>query len=129
VRESVVRDFLEGKAGAQALEAEAAGFLVNLDDCVTGIPVSDLAADFEIQAKHLVLVCDAVLRGSLEAKTLQAIGLFLVASDHFYWDRQSDGAILAGTIHEWAAPEINEPLTPVYVAQCRARLLSDCNET
>ena len=81
-------------------------------------------SDFKISPQHLILICDAVLKGALPPALLEAVGFCLVASDHFYWDGDtSDGELVANTAYDWSAPEINHPLTLENVGKFKERLV------
>jgi hypothetical protein len=125
MRESVVRDFFENRATAVELEREMCGFLVKSGASSGGRPLCDLASDFEVLPSHLVRACDAVIRGELQAHTLEAFGFFLIASEHFAWNGDTQpGNLVAETVHDWAAPEVNHPLTLENVVRFRERLLT-----
>jgi len=75
--------------------------------------------------EHLVRVCDTVIRGDIRPATLKAIGFFLLASDHFAWDGDTQqGGLVAETVYDWAGPEVNYPLTLENVVRFRERLLT-----
>jgi hypothetical protein len=129
VRESLVRDFFTGTAGPRELGTAADHFLAASPGPTIATPIFDLTSDFFVLPKHLLRVCNAALSGALKPEALQAIGLFLIASDRFRWssDNQPGGAV-ARTVHEWAEPEMNEPLTLAYVSRCRTQLLTGYDE-
>lgn len=68
----------------------------------------DLTEEFTVTANHLVRLCDAVLADEIPAEALEAVGFGLIASDMFCWDGDAlDGARVAETLYDWAAPEVN----------------------
>jgi hypothetical protein len=69
------------------------------------------------------MLCDAVISGELPPTALCPIGFFLIACDNFTWDTSTpEGDQISETLFEWAAPEINYPLTIENVQRWRARL-------
>ncbi len=125
MRESVVRDFFDGVGSGSQLAAEAREFLKQCGASVIGRPICDLTSNFEVSRNHLVGLCDAAVRGELDGLTLHAVGLFLLASDHFGWQSDTpDGGLVAQTVHEWAAPEINLELTLDNIDRFRERLVT-----
>jgi hypothetical protein len=125
MHESILRDFFSGRVGAADLRTDLVGAIVQTSSDVFSHSVVDMDADFEVLPEHLVRLCDAVLTEALEASDLEAIGFCLVASEHFYWDRDSPaGDRVAKTAHDWASPDINYRLTPETVHKFRERLLT-----
>ncbi len=84
--------------------------------------ISDMAEYFVIRPEHAVRLCDAVLQGDLPPDDLATIGFALMASEKFHWDGDRD-EVLAEVIADWAAPEINYPLTTTNIELFRRWLL------
>jgi hypothetical protein len=125
MHESVLRDYFTGETDAAALRADLSGAVVATGPRSSSQHIVDMTADFELRPEHLVRLCDAVLSGELEPDDLEAIGFCLVASDHFIWDGDlPPGDVVAETVHDWSAPEINHKLTPDTVRKFRERLLT-----
>jgi|SRR5262250_2149487 len=126
MHEEILRSFFEGVVEEPLLARDLDGALVRDGSRVTRHPIVDMAEAFEVLAAHLVRVCNAVLRGSLQVELLEAIGFCLAASDAFHWDSSSpEGERVAAVVYEWSAPEINNPLTLTNVAAWRRRLLGE----
>jgi hypothetical protein len=124
VKERVLKEFFEGRASAEELAADLDGSIVRRGDDVVEHHIADMAEQFALTPGHLVALCDAVLAGTVEPAYLETIGFGLVASDRFGWDTETpSGARLAEVAYDWAAPEVNYPLTLHNVAQWRRYLL------
>src|ERR1051325_8085937 len=125
MHESVLRDYFAGKTGAAELRADLSGAVVATGPRSSSQHIQDMAADFELRPEHLIRLCDAVLSGELEPGNLQTLGFCLVASDHFSWDGDvPPGDVVAETVHDWSAPEINYRLTRDTARKFRQRLLT-----
>jgi hypothetical protein len=124
VKEQVLKEFFEGRASAEELAADLDGSIVRRGRDVIEHHIVDMAEQFALTPDHLVALCDAVLAGAVEPAYLETIGFGLIASDRFDWDTESpSGERLAEVAYDWAAPEVNYPLTLHNVAQWRKYLL------
>ena len=126
MREHVLREFFLGRLDATALSRDLEGAIVLQGFDEAAVRVVDLEeGDDVVTTEQLVRVCDAVERGLLEAWKLEAIGVCLVFSDHFWWDATTpDGSRVARVLSDWAAPMASYPLTPRTVAKARHLLLT-----
>ena len=115
MRESVLRDYFLGVVDAVGLREDLADSVVRTShDVLTHYITDDIGADFEINASHLISLCDAFLIGTLTGDHLELIGFALEVSEHFVWDDENfdaEESPVAETVHAWASPEINYPLT------------------
>lgn len=97
-------------------------------DVITCYVTDDLTEDFEVTARHLLLLCDAFLAGKLKAEHLELIGFALEMSEHFTWwddeNSEAEDTPVAETLHAWASPEINYPLTVEIIAKFKHLLLT-----
>lgn len=125
MHESVLRGYLAGRTDSAALRADLSGAVVVTGPHSSSQHIVDMTTDFDLRPEHLVRLCDAVLSGELQPDDLQTIGFCLVASDHFVWDGDiPPGDIVAETVHDWSAPEVNYRLTRDTVRKFRERLLT-----
>ena len=127
MHESVLKDYFCGSATVAALQADLVGSVVieKSEKRISSQRIVDMSTDFELQPQHLVKLCDSVLAGELEPVALETISFCLIASDHFVWDGDiPPGDIIAETLHDWSAPEINYPLTLDTVQKFKQRLLT-----
>jgi hypothetical protein len=125
MHEGTLRDFLTGGVTAEVLRQDLAGTVEKLGDKMYRHHIVSLEGEFHVNASHLVRVCDSVLSGGLDPADLETIGFCIVASDYFYWDDDTPEAERVGeTLHDWASPEINYPLTLETVRLFRERLLT-----
>ena len=123
MHEAILRDFLTGATTGDLLREDLVGAVEELGDRMHRQHVVDMDADFNVTSAHLVRLCDAVLHGMIAPEHLATIGFCFVASDHFKWNNEtSDGALVAETVYDWSAPEINYPLTAETVRLFRERL-------
>lgn len=124
MRESVLRDYFLGVVDESHLTGDLAGSVVTTSyDVITHHVSDDLVGQFEVNSNHLIGLCDAFLEGKLKAEDLELIGFALEASEHFLWDKTEDSPV-AETVHAWASPEINYPLTAATIAKFKHLLLT-----
>lgn len=71
----------------------------------------DLSHSWTIKLHDLKMVCDDFLNGVLDAKDVESMAFFMLASDHFEWDNAtSDGAAVAELIDDWASSSVAYPI-------------------
>jgi hypothetical protein len=129
MKEWVLKRFFEGQAFAQELAADLAGSMVRRSHDVIEHRIAVMDEHFNLRVEHLVRLCDAVLEGVVEPEHLETIGFCLVTSQRFALPSEtSDSDYLAEVLHDWAAPEINYPLTRANVGQWRRRLKGEPTE-
>ncbi|HZR66415.1 MAG TPA: hypothetical protein VFA85_14815 [Terriglobales bacterium] len=121
MREEILKKFFLGEVSATELAADLSGSTKRLTKIVSNISIEDMEGQFVVTRPMLVLLCDAVLSGSLRAEELRTIGFALEASDHFEWDGDTD-EITANVIADWACPEVNYPLTQENIRRFRTWL-------
>jgi hypothetical protein len=129
MRESVLRDYFLGLVDEQQMSEDLAGSAVKTSyDVITCYVTDDLTEDFEVNASYLIRLCDAFLTGKLKAEHLELIGFALEMSEHFTWwdddNLEEEDTPAAETIHAWASPEINYPLTAEIIAKFKHLLLT-----
>ena len=125
MHEATLRDFLLGSVTGDVLREDLVGTVEHLCERMSRHHIASLEGEFEVGANQLVRLCDAVLGGPLQPEQLQSIGFCMIASDYFHWDGDTpDGARVSETLHDWASPEINYPLTLETVRLFRERLLT-----
>jgi len=121
MRETVLREFFEGKVTAAELARDVAGSTTSTGQRTSLVSIEDMDEEFVVSANMAVSLCDAVLRGDLRPETLKTIGFALSASDKFCWDGDDD-EVLANVIADWSCPEINYSLNLENVERFRAWL-------
>lgn len=99
-----------GECDAKELNADLAGSVRTVGD-TSYHDIVDMDNAFQLRPSHLVELCDAVLAAELDPLFLQQIGFCIIASDHFEWIDSDNDDRLSATLHHWAAPEINHPLS------------------
>jgi hypothetical protein len=125
--EKILRDFFLGSASPESLSADIGG--PEVEGQVRRYHISDMDEGFGVEPEHLVRVCDAFLEGKLSDEQLRTIGFCLIASDTFNWDGDTDaGERITSVAHDWAAPEINFPITSENVRRWRKYLISGVYE-
>lgn len=124
VRSTVLHDYLIGATSATFLAKElSAAASEHQEVNILDWAVDDMTDELEVNEDHLVKLCDAALLKHIPLEQLEAIGLLLIAGDHFSWDNETaSGQHVAQVVHEWAAPEIHYPLNFDTVMKCRGRL-------
>ena len=125
MHESILKDYFLGVIDESRLDEDLGGSVVRTSFDVITHYVNPMDSEFSVEPAHLVKLCDAVLSGKLEAERLELIGYCLVASDHFFWEEDSEsGGLVAETAYDWSSPEINYPLTFANVEKFRKRLIT-----
>jgi hypothetical protein len=108
MHEANLRDFFLDRITARELARDLEGSTSQPVPNVTKHHIVDMDEQFEITPQMAIKLCDAVLAGALTATDLKNIGFAIIASDRFDFD---GGTVLGEVLHDWAAPEINYPLT------------------
>ena len=112
MKESVLKQYFDGEIGVLSLKP----FLSPVRD-VSKLTKGDnfdcdLSDEYQLSLKDLRKVCDDYLAGSLDEADVVAIAFFLLAADHFVWDKTTEsGAVVAEVIDDWNSPEIDFPIT------------------
>ncbi|HYR21540.1 MAG TPA: hypothetical protein VEP30_01270 [Chthoniobacterales bacterium] len=123
MHEATLRDFLTGAVTTDVVRQDLVGTVEKLGDKMYQHHIASLEGEFHVNTSHLIRVCDAVLSGGLDPADLKTIAFCMVASDYFHWDDDTQEAERVGeTLHDWASPEINYPLTLETVRLFRERL-------
>jgi hypothetical protein len=124
MRESILKDFFSGNVDAKTLASDLKGSMVTTGT-MTRHPIETMMETFHVWPEHLTLVCDAVLRGDIDPKDLQAIAFCIIASENFVYDLDdSEGDMVDDVATAWSACEINYPLTADNVRKFREWLVT-----
>jgi hypothetical protein len=124
MREEILKQFFTGEVGTEALAEDLVGSMITKGD-VSKHPIEDMRESFQLGPKHLIRLCDAVLRDEIKPQYLQSIGFCIVASDNFEYDTDTaEGNLVGETLLDWSAPIINYPLTKTNVEKFRQRLVT-----
>jgi hypothetical protein len=124
MHEEILKRFFDGELVAAALAEDLVDSMV-MSGNITNHPTEDMSKSFRVCPEHLTLLCDAVLRGEIEPKHLQAIGFCIIASDNFEYDPDtSEGDLVDDIVSAWSVPEINYPLNRENVKKFREWLVS-----
>ncbi len=110
MHEEVLRRFFEGAVSAEKLASDVRGSVTHFDQVRSSVRIVDMASECQVTRPALILLCDAVLSGSLSPDSLATVGFALEASDKFLWDGDED-ELVADIIADWSCPEVNYPLT------------------
>ena len=80
---------------------------------------------YEIAPKHLVMLCNAVLKGEIDSNILIYVGSSLLSSDYFSFDpKTEEGRRISDIIIEWANLKEYERINSEAVVKYRNRLLT-----
>jgi hypothetical protein len=124
MREEILKEFFAGNVDAKILASDLQDSMLTTGT-MTRHPIENMSDSFHVWPEHLTLVCDAVLRGEIDPKDLQAIGFCIVASENFVYDvDDSDGDLVDDVATAWSSCEINYPLTPDNVRKFREWLVT-----
>jgi hypothetical protein len=110
VTEPLLRDYLLGLKSPEDLEKPDPNSDGKLRAYWRMVEAIEEGA-FQIEAKHLVSICDDVLSGRLKLSSLEIISSRLIASDYFTWEGALKADIISAVLYEWNGPEINYSLT------------------
>jgi hypothetical protein len=129
MRETVLRQFFEGRATVGELTGDVAGAFDRRTDSAgtvfSQLQSTPMAADFRVESRHILKLVDALQAGELDLDGLDAICFCVEASDHFTWDTDTtDGERVAKALFWLGTPEINYPLTPSIVSKIQHYLLT-----
>jgi hypothetical protein len=119
MREEKLREYFVGTVSANELTEDVRGSVVQVDDIVSTVQISDMAHSFPLARPQLVHLCENFLDGALSPETLSTIAFVLLASDKFEWDDD----VVSEVISDWSAPEINYELNPETISMHRGWLL------
>lgn len=120
--ERVLRGFFLGEISGRDLAKDVSGSVVHLSSRLSHVHIRDLDQSFRVTRPMAVSLCDAVLSSELQPALLEPIGFALIASDHFEWEEDD---LVGEVFHDWAAPQINYPLTLDNVTRFRRWLLNE----
>lgn len=90
MREEILKEFFAGNLHAKVLASDLQGSMVTSGN-ITKHPIENMADNFQVWPEHLTLPCDAVTRGEIKPKQLQAIGFCILASDNCEYTRSTRG--------------------------------------
>jgi hypothetical protein len=122
MHEQALRDFFVGSATGQELADDLEESLVRRGT-VTEHPIVEMSETFQVATHHLLRLCDAILARQIDPVYLEAIGFCLQASALFFWDSDEPGGDRVSEVTaDWAAPEVNHPLTRENVRKWRRYL-------
>ena len=137
LKESDLKNYFEGKISAQNIidriqatevernipEAPYSPMTPTTAKFVCGNGFHDLKEEFLLNKSHLLRLCNDFLEEKISAWHLEDIAFILGACDGIYWNNKNkEGALIAEIIFNWAAPEINYPLTKDYIKKVKESL-------
>jgi len=128
LREDTVRGYLEGTVSAAELDAEASASLTREPSgnaTIVRHQISDMATDYTITLPHIVRLVDDIIAAQIGLPALDAVAFCLEASSRFTWsDDPPDADRIPEALFWLGTPEVNEPLTPRFLARVRQYLLT-----
>lgn len=121
--EPLIRDYFLGKISAAELEKKSA----EKSDGKMRAYYREVEAiendEFIIKASNLIAVCNDVLEGRMQIKTVEELSFILLASDYFCWNIDTEeGERIENTLNEWNSPELFYPLTHKNIIQWKKYL-------
>lgn len=128
IQEKNIRSFFEGRIGIDILIAELDS-AVHRTEGGSSYYVEDEDIEFEIEAKHLIKLCNSVLSGELASKYLKDFAFLLIASDTLSWDSGSEnGGRVAEVLEQWSSPETNYSLNIENIKKWKQYLITGHEE-
>jgi hypothetical protein len=121
LNEESLAAFLSGALDPEVLDRETRAATEHLDTFRTRVFIHDMSVPFVVTAAMAVRLCDATINHRLSAESLCILAFAIVGSDRFEWNDE----VVAEVLHDWAAPEINYPLTPSNLQRFRRWLLRE----
>ena len=107
MREITLKRFFLREISAEDLAVDVSNSVVHSSSVDSSVQIEDMDEEFALHRDHVIRLCDAASSKILAPESLTAIAFALMASDAFYWDDEMISEVIA----DWAAPEINYPLT------------------
>lgn len=107
MREVTLRAFFRGEMSAEELATDVSGSFIHSDSVHSSVQIEDMTEEFVVQRGHVLKLCQAASTDTFSPESLTAIAFALMASDAFCWNDE----VISEVIADWAAPEINYPLT------------------
>jgi hypothetical protein len=112
--EHALLSYFNDRINADSLNADVEGSEQKTSHDVYAVSVTQINQidGFNISLKHLIKLCDDIIRGNVSFKNLNIIAYALVMSEYFYWDTDTiDGQITAQVLFDWNNPDIGHPIT------------------
>ncbi|MDE3202500.1 MAG: hypothetical protein KGN79_16440 [Acidobacteriota bacterium] len=106
MRETTIRDFLNGEISASRLQKEADSALIRVNEIESNIAITPMTSDFDLTRNHIQKLCNTFLDGELTAEAITTIAFSLIATDHFCWEDD----VMSEVIFDWSCPEVNYPI-------------------
>ena len=120
---AILRKFFMGEVSVLELAADLTG---QTNGTIKHLGTfAELLEDFSVTPRHLIALCDAVLKNDLDPSLLEVVGSCMLTSDYFKWCSGTPlGNLVAVTLYNWSSPEVNYALNHDTVAKFRHRLLT-----
>jgi len=119
MREEQLRQYFLGKVSANELAEDVYGSVVQVDDVISTVQITDMRDSFLLIRPHIVRLCDDFLNRALSPEALNTVAFALMASDTFEWDDD----VISEVLSDWSAPEINYELNGETISMHRQWLL------
>ena len=107
IDEQLIREYLLGHASAEELDRALCLAREILSPSDTRVHVRDMSEGFRIDRAMALRICEDAIAGRLQASSVEDLAFVIIASEALEWEEELVGEVL----HDWAAPEINYPLT------------------
>jgi hypothetical protein len=134
VTEDILREFFVGKVTAAQVARDVSGsverHVTSEGTIISRVRIRDMAANFALTSRHLLMLLDAVASGELSVEALDAVCFCIEASQRFDWNADkpgSDGERVSEALFLLGSQEVNYPLTPTVLAKVRHYLLTGEN--
>ena len=117
MKEETLKNFFAGISDEQHLVAELNNSIAKSRK-QSQYRIEDMTGEFAVTSVHIIKVCNAALKGTLQHEHLTTIGFCLEASDTFEWDSDTeDGKRVADVVFYLSSPEINYELNELNIAK------------
>jgi hypothetical protein len=115
MREEKLREYFLGNVLTNELADDVSGSVVQVDDVVANVHITDMPRSFLLTRLHVIHLCDDFLNQTLSSEALSTVAFALLASDTFEWDDDVTSEVLS----DRSAPEINYELNAETISMHR----------
>lgn len=118
MKENTLKEYLNGKASAEVLNADIIGTVtITNDKYYNKITYNERDTKFIITTKHIVKIFEDIINQNIKLADLNTIFFELKASDYFMWDTNTeDGNKVQNIISNII--ETGKPITMEYIQYC-----------
>lgn len=113
MKEQKLKEYLENSLTAEEFMSDLENSQKKTGYDTTSVSIEQIEdGEFEITTKHLIKICNDLLKGKFRPIDINTIAFAFMFSDYFTWNSESDdGKIVSEVLFDWDNPEISFDLT------------------